>query len=470
MTTPFFALESRTFPHPQAQIEASYGFRDNTKTRTEKSGSDTTAADSVFAAKAAAVANSLAIIRSERIVHHRSGQCMCFSFDARFDDPKEGTRQLAGAFHTSEGFFVGFNGKNFGIASRKHGKQEVRKLTLSAPATGSENATVTVNGVAVTVALTAGTEEQNAKEIADTAFAGWDVYQNEGTVIFVANDPEARDGTFSFSSANAAGTFSQVQPGQTPTWEWSLQSEWNQERLAFFDPTDLNRYHMRIDWPAGNVEVRVFDANASEFRLVHLFHEEHHRDEGRKEPFHWKPYYSVGWMAESLTGEHSVTVRGSSGVAFLEGMKKRNLSSKAVDTEKTGIGSSTSVPVLSLRNSATFKQQVNLNIVRMQEFCVSTEGNKTLICDLLLNPTLTGPVNWKDVDSDRSCMEYDEGATGVSGGELKMKLQVFKDSSERRELDEFDLYLEPGEVLALTARRVSGSGSDASVCVNWTED
>ena len=53
---------------------------------------------------------------------------------------------------------IGCNGSEVGILYRAFGQRELRKLTVSAAATGAETATVTLNSQSRTVALTSGTK------------------------------------------------------------------------------------------------------------------------------------------------------------------------------------------------------------------------------------------------------------------------------------------------------------------------
>lgn len=87
---------------------------------------------------------------------------------------------------------------------------EVRTLTVGTKSTSAANATVTLNGVEFTVALTddtAGSATTTATTLRAATYAGWTVTGAGANVIFTSNTSGPKNGLFDYDPATGAGTF-----------------------------------------------------------------------------------------------------------------------------------------------------------------------------------------------------------------------------------------------------------------------
>lgn len=87
---------------------------------------------------------------------------------------------------------------------------EVRTLTVDTKSTSAANATVTLNGVEFTVALTddtAGSATTTATTLRAATYAGWTVTGAGANVIFTSNTSGPKNGLFDYDPATGAGTF-----------------------------------------------------------------------------------------------------------------------------------------------------------------------------------------------------------------------------------------------------------------------
>jgi hypothetical protein len=87
---------------------------------------------------------------------------------------------------------------------------EVRTLTVATKSTSAANATVTLNGVDFTVALTddtAGSTTTTATTLRAATYAGWTVSGSGANVIFTATTAGPKNGAFAYTPATGAGTF-----------------------------------------------------------------------------------------------------------------------------------------------------------------------------------------------------------------------------------------------------------------------
>ena len=87
---------------------------------------------------------------------------------------------------------------------------EVRTLTVDTKSTSAANATVTLNGVDFTVALTddtAGSTTTTATTLRAATYAGWTVSGSGANVIFTATTAGPKNGEFAYTPATGGGTF-----------------------------------------------------------------------------------------------------------------------------------------------------------------------------------------------------------------------------------------------------------------------
>ena len=97
---------------------------------------------------------------------------------------------------------------------------EVQKLTIGAAATASGTATVTIDGVSKTVALTTGdsTAAAVATKIRALTFTGWTLSGTGAEVIFTATKTGAKlDPVYNPGTSGATGTWVQTTEGVNPT-------------------------------------------------------------------------------------------------------------------------------------------------------------------------------------------------------------------------------------------------------------
>ena len=155
--------------HPQIQIEATKGLRDNIETFVDDSGTGSVATvDNNFVCQTGTGIGAFGVIRSMAGVKYRPGQGLVFRYSAIFDSTNAvaNSIQVAGPFNSGSALFVGYNGVDFGVLHRKDGKHEIRTLTITTDASGSEDVSLTLDGVLYTIPVTSGGEAHNAFEIA----------------------------------------------------------------------------------------------------------------------------------------------------------------------------------------------------------------------------------------------------------------------------------------------------------------
>jgi len=169
-------------------------------------------------------------IQSFRALNYRTGQGGMARFTAVFPTNVANSQQGVGLITLSDELSFGYNGTSFGVWYRTGGYAEVREITVTVGAGGSESATLTLNSVAYTIPLTVGSTQNTAYQIATWLNANqsvWDANQIDTKVIVSSESDGAKSGTYSFSSATATATIASKTVGVTKTSTHIPQTELN---------------------------------------------------------------------------------------------------------------------------------------------------------------------------------------------------------------------------------------------------
>jgi hypothetical protein len=175
----------------------------------------------------------------------------------------------------------------------------------------------------------------------------------------------------------------------------------------------------------------------------------------------------------------SVTVQGASAASFIEGVVLRNIGiSFATSSIKTSIGA-TEVPILSVRSNnfhngvQNYGEIAPFNISMGNDTGNSSSG-KLLQVQVYKNVGLTGPVNFRDIDINRSIASVDNSATGITIGSNALLLKsviVAANDSILLSLESENFFLVNGDVLTIAAKKAGNSDIDtAAISLSWFED
>jgi hypothetical protein len=118
-----------------------------------------------------------------------------------------------------------------------------------------------------------------------------------------------------------------------------------------------------------------------------------------------------------------------------------------------------------------FASKVNQREVIPNTVFVGVDETSTRIVNVrvLLNPTLTGTVNWSYVNQSISCVEVATPTTLTpSGGSDVATVIAATGASALINLAALDLRLEPGDVIALAVQTVSAAAV-ITASMNWQE-
>lgn len=453
---------------PLFQITAQYGLRDDVLQI--NIGGTTTSSDANFIASTGTGANNVSAIVSRREAQYKSGQGLKAKFTALFTQGVASSTQQAGFITSESAFCFGYNGTEFGILYAKNGLLEDQELQITTPASGAENATVTVDGTAYVIPITAGTVQQNAYTIATYLSAnapGYNFTSNNDIVYALALLPDFGAGSFAFSSATAVATWTQITNGLLPTETWVKQADWNVNPTIQLDPTLGNVYQIQIQYLGyGGITFWAEDPLTSKLEIVHIIH----YSSTATVPSVSNPIFRVGWAARNTGNTTNLTVKGASAGAFIEGKGVIDALSRGVSATTTAVGT-TRTNILAIRNRLTFFGRANRAEVLLQAIYLTTDTGKTAIFDIVERPILSaGFLSFSYVDSVNSLLETATNKVTVSGGNVIASFAVKATGSFQVDVSKIIKLIRPGITYSIASRVTSSAASEMDCTVIWKDD
>lgn len=425
---------------------------------------------------AAAAGASASVLRSHRSVRYHPGQGVIARFTALFDTPTTTSSQFAGLSNEVSGFQFGyFADTEFAI--RRHDKNipEVRTLTLSSGAGGAETSTVVLDGVTHSVPLTAGTPQHNALEIAQYSFSAssWGAFNVEDTVVFFSREFRygARSNTYSFTSASAAGTFSQTTPGQDPVDVVIPQNQWNVDKCdgtgpggMTLDPSKANVFEISYQWlGAGAIIFEIENPLSGKFEVVHRVQYAN----ANTEPSVQVPHMLLDWESQNHGGGISPTIQAFSGCALLEGEDNQLGSLHSASGTHT-TSSADEEAVYSIYAPHIFAGIPNRAESHIQSLALVNDAGKSATVLLYLNATPDMP-HWEYINGGSTLLE-DTSSTAVAGGVLVYSTVVAGGDSKNINLRINGLDLGHDDSLSIVVKRNTSTNVEIAYSLSWVED
>ena len=415
---------------------------------------------------------SYGAVQSFRALNYKAGEGGMARFTARF--PNGGVAsswQGAGLLNIGDELSFGFNGTEFGIWHRHNGKPEVQTIQVTGAASGSENATIFVDGTSYTVPLTSGTVQHNAHEIAeylDANATGWESTQNDDTAQLVALSDGDKTGTFSFASSSATATVAEVTAGVTKTSDFVAQTSWNVDTSSWIDHTKGNVFQITYQYLGyGAIYFWIENPETGLFTLVHKIKWAN----ANNKPSLGNPSMHAGWYATSIGSTEDIQVFGASFNASSQGPQVKTRNPRAQDHENSNVGT-TLENILSIRNKRVVNGLINQQEIEPLSLSISNEsGSKAATFELRSNPTFGAETNFQNTGNVNLISEYDTTSNTVTGGKLLDSFVVSGGSSITLDLERYRLRVPPTLTLCVCAKaNASGSGLTLNAAMNWYED
>ena len=351
-------------PTAVIQLDGIYGTTtDVIQTYTNGTGSVAGSVNGMFQVSSGTTQGGYGVLRSKRFMRYRPGQGIVTRFTAMFTQGVAGSSQFAGLANQENRLQFGYDGTRFGIVRSTGGRATIMLMTMGTAPNASQTATITLNGVAYTVALTAGTTDHATVEIVNRAggYGGWLFQQTDGAMLWLAPTLGPMNGTFSFTSTgNATATFTVKQAGVAQTNYWTYQEDWNIDRMdgsntidtnpsgMTLDPTKLNVYQIAMRWlGAGTISYALEDQASGSLVYVHR---EHYTNQHTR-PHIDNPSFKIAYTAVNATNTANLTVKGASMYGAVEGTIFQNELTRSWSTSKSGLAQNVTHHMMSIKNS-----------------------------------------------------------------------------------------------------------------------
>jgi len=463
---------------PVTQISAEYGLLNQVLTVIDSGASGASSiVDNKFTCQTGTDAAGLASILSLRQLKYRPGQGALGRLTAVFDVGTPSSQQIAGLITGENVFAFGYLNEDFGIVYAHDGEGESQELTITTPAGGAENATITIDGVGFTVPLTAGTVQHNAFEISISLTAQVPNYifaSNDDQVIAQAVIPGPQS-TFAFTSSTAVASWIQVTAGLEPVVDFTKQENWNVDTRINSDPKiNLNHqkgnvYQIQYQYLGfGAIKFFIEDSATGDFILVHVIQFANTSTTTSVT----NPTFRIGWLTRNLGNTSNITLSGGSAGSFVEGIIKRSTPPRSEDNGQLNVGTALT-NIITFRNRVTFGGRVNRAEIFPLLASFSTQANKFAFFEIRANPTFGGDLNFQYIDKTSSIMEFATDNVTVSGGIKVASVTVVAGSSESIEFNErvdLDFIALPGQTFTIAAAIPTAAAADCQATGTWQED
>ena len=476
---PFGSVHTESL-HPEFQIDAVYGLNTTLIQPTTYLSGTATAANNLFTCTTGVTQYGYGVLQSRRRARYRPGQGLVCRFTALWGTPAASSIVVAGIGSAESGFYFGYNGTSFGILHSTGGVREIQTLTITTKSSTVENITVTLNGVATSVAVTNGASTATtAYEISKGTYAGWTAQQRGSTVIFLANDVGNKSSTFSISGSTVVGAFAETLAGVASTDTWIPQSSWNADTMdgngpsgVTLDPTKGNVFQIGIQYLGFGsivfkVEVCPDDANNPTFEAVHVIR----FPNIRTTPTLRNPSMPFTMAAYSAGSTTNVSVSVASIAAFVEGKKHLIGPRFTYSAQSTAVDAASYRALFTVRNDSVYNSKANQSIINMLSFSGAVKHTQPVTVYLIRNATLAGTPSFTQ-HSTSSCSYVDTSATTCTFSDNSQVII----SSQLAETGNFflqfvdEITLQPGETVTLAAKASTGTPAYVLGSLNTRED
>ncbi len=479
-------------PTAVIQLDGIYGATsDVIQTYTNGTGSFAGSESSMFRVRTGTAQGGYGVLRSKRFIRYRPGQGIVCRMTAGFSQGVAGSLQFAGMANQENRVGFGWNGDRFGVVRSSGGKATILTMVMDTAPNAGQTATITLNGVAYTVALTAGTAAHAVTEIINRVggYGGWLMEQTDGAMLWLAPSLGPMNGTFSFTSTgNATATFTVRQAGVAQTDNWTYQEDWNIDRLdgsnsidtnpsgMTLDPTKLNVYQIAMRWLGAGVISYALEDQASG-TLVYV-HREHYVNQ-HTSPHTANPSFKIAYVASNSTNTTSLSVYGASMYGAIEGTIFLNELTRSASTSKTGLAKDLIHHLMTIKNGVVTNGLAGANngnyIINAKEaiiksLSVSVQSTDPVEIYLYFEPA--GFSTQHEYYAIPRCNELKSTVTGTFNGTSDTPIYtglVGINGTFNVDLSQYRITIPPGSWVSIAVKSTN-SISPVIAALTWSED
>jgi len=480
---------------PVFQTDAVYGVNSGQIQTPVTSGSGVaTANNNMFDVSTGTTIYSQGVLLGRKRLRYRPGQGVIGRFTALYTAPVAYSYAIAGFGTASDGVYFGYGDTNdltntsFGILYVRGGVREVKTLTVTTGATVASNVTITLNGTAFTVPVTASSNiQRTVYEISTyTSYTGWDAYASGATVVFVRKSAGVTAGTQTFGAGTtgAAATISQTKAGVASVDTFISQADWNSDKLDGSGGSGVT-----CDWTKGNVfqiGIQYLGFGAIVFKVETCL-------EGNNpiwvtahvlnipntltSPSFTNPSFPYTMAAYSAGSTTNVGVKTASFAGFIEGAKMLQGNRFSYFNQLTTVGATNFQALFTIMNTRYYGGKANQAVINLLSVSGAIKHTSPVIYYLIKGGTLLGNPNFTTL-STNSASVYDTTATTVTytTGDQVLWTGHLGDTGEidhhfgNGSYNAEELTLQPGEWITLAAKSTTGTPAYVTGSINTRED
>ena len=447
--------------------------------QTYRNGGNSTLNEMSITLNLTTTVGSYAFVRSRSVLKYLPGYSIHMSGAARFDTGVAGSNQFFGAYSNTNDILIGYSGTEFVIRYGTRGDIHIVQFQITAAANAVQTATVTLNSIPYSVALTnaGGLVNFTAYElqIGNTYGDLWSTRQIGDSIYFVGTIAEPRNGTYSFSSTgNATATITTLETGLAKTVTSVTQDQWNgsSDLVTTLDPLNMNMYQIEYSWyGSGNIQISAYNGFTRKYDILHQFYFANQQTETSLS----NPNLYITYFAESVTSTTVLSPKfiGTFG-AFIGNIRAGVLPKYSVVSDKNMSSAvETNLLVVRIRNNwngIDVKAPSNL-----RRIYYINEASRTAIFRIYLDPTAVGAgttTNYTDynfVDETHGLLIVDTTSTTITGGFLVYTIIVGPSSSESTEFQINEFTIEQDSVFIVTGEIISGAASNLACSIEFED-
>lgn len=490
---------------PVIQVDSIYGITDEViQTYTNGAGSvaEANPSNALFSVQSGTTAYGYGVLRSRRFLRYRPGQGALARFTAAFTPNVSLNTQRAGLFNQENAIMIGWNddgvhGPRFGILRSTGARTHITVLTINTAPTGSQTATITLNGVEFNISIAAGTTQATAVSINHTdGFTGWLTDQVDNTIVFMSTSVGPKNGTYSFSSSGtgtlATGTFSTKQTGVDPTNNWTYQSEFNVDRLdgTKGGPSDvgknpsgmtlrsehLNVYQINFRWlGVGEIRFAIEDELTG---AVVFFHRIHYTNQYNL-PHVTQPSFKIGYVSSNMGGTTNATVTGVCMMGAIEGDIRQNELNRSVESVKANLAKDVLYHLVTIRNpyvtngtagALNGNYVLNAKEIILKDISIALQGQDPGMVYIFYNATsFSGTHSFYSQPKDNGMISTVDGTLNETIDTAVCRFVTAINGESQYRLSDFRIAIPPGDSVSIGIRSTNGI-TRVSLALVFSED
>jgi hypothetical protein len=479
-------------PTAVVQLDGIYGATsDVIQTYNNGTGSSAGSVDGMFRVRTGTTQGGYGVLRSKRFIRYRPGQGIQCRMTAGFTQGVAGSLQFAGLANQENRVGFAFNGTRFGVVRSSGGKATILTMVMGNAPNGNQTATITLNGVAYTVALVNSTAAQAVSDIIDRVggYGGWLTQQTDGAMLWLAPSLGPMNGTFSFTSTgNATATFTVRQVGVAQTDHWTYQEDWNIDKLdgsntistnpsgMLLDPTKLNVYQIAMRWlGAGVISYAVEDQASGSIVYVHR---EHYTNQNTR-PHTDNPSFKITYVANNTTNNTNLEVYGASIYGAIEGTIHLNELTRSYSSSKTNLAQNVIHHLLTIKNSVVTNgiaganngnYVINTKEAIVKSLSVSVQSNDPSQVFLYFEPSTFSAQH--EYYAIPRCNEVHSEVTGTFDNTIDTPIYTGLcgiNGTINIDLSQYRITVPPGSWLSIAIKGTAAINATSAALV-WSED